>query len=338
MASAGGGPRVVSLLPSATDTLVALGMARLLVGRSHECDAPEVSSVPAVTENKLGSLEEDCCVIDQAMSTCKSGLGDVAMWAPSPAQSEVLLSNGVAVYSTHLEELRRLRPEVLLTQVQDVPCWLPGSAEAVPQWEEALAGCLGFRCRVVHLAANSLAEVFADMQAVADAVGAGAKGRALVEDMRRRMAVAAGVATGRPRQRVICVQWPDPWFAAGSWVPELIRMAGGEDLLGREAEAVQFTPSQLQEASPDVVLFALCGFSLPQALAEAGRALAGAKQAFRGTPAGRAGRLAAFDGTRLFSRPGPLLADTLEALVEALHPEAQRFGHRARNWAAMPMP
>uniref|UniRef100_A0A7S1X490 Fe/B12 periplasmic-binding domain-containing protein n=1 Tax=Tetraselmis chuii TaxID=63592 RepID=A0A7S1X490_9CHLO len=331
--------RVVSLLPSATDTLVALGLHRqLLVGRSHECDLQEVADVPSVTESKLGNLDEECCVINQAMSTCKSGLGDVAMWSPNPSQSELLMSNGLAVYTTHLAELRKLRPDVILTQVQDIPCWLQGTAETVPQWEVALEQCIGYHCRIVHLTANSMAEVYTDMQAVAEAVGAGDKGRTLVADMKRRLQVAADVCKGRPVPRVVCVQWPDPWFAAGSWVPELIRMAGGRDVMGREEEAVQFSPEELQGTAPDVVLFALCGFSLRQSLQEATKAVAAARGAFKATPAAKAGRLVAFDGTRLFSRPGPLLADTLEALVEALHSEAQPFGHEGRGWARVAMP
>jgi iron complex transport system substrate-binding protein len=131
---------------------------------------------------------------------------------------------------------------------------------------------------------------------------------------------------------VACVQWLQPMLAAGAWVPELVRLAGGEDVAGSTEHAAPLSEQQLVETAPEVLVFALCGLPLRTSLAAARTALGRMRGAWRDVPALHAGRVAVVDGERVLSRPGPLLVPSLECLAEILHPEAQRFGHEGTLW------
>ncbi|KAK9830130.1 hypothetical protein WJX72_009923 [[Myrmecia] bisecta] len=315
--------RVVSLLPSATDTVVALGLQHLLVGRTHECDLPEVASVPICTANKLGDLSN--ADTDMAMNSSAAALAEAAFMGPG--QAIAILEYGLAVYRTQLDMLAELRPDVILTSLQD-----PEQLRSSGVLHAGLQMLLGKEPKVVHLAAASLEGVWQDMQSIADALGAAEHGQQVVADMQRRMSNAAAACNGRPRWRVACIQWPDPWYAAGFWVPQMLHQAGAVDVLGKVQTSVCFTPESLASAAPDVLLFALCGFSLSESLTQAGAAMGKMKEWWGQLPAVKRGRIAVLDGNRLFSRPGPLLVESMEALVEVLHPEAQRYGHEGKSW------
>lgn len=127
----------------------------------------------------------------------------------------------------------------------------------------------------------------------------------------------------------------DPWYAAGSWVPELIRLAGGQDVLGRVEEAVTFEPKQLQSKQPEVLIFALCGFTLEETVKQVQRSFQECKEVLYNLPAVKSHRLIAVDGVRVFSRPGPWLVESLEVLIEVLHSEAQPYGHEGKLWKTM---
>jgi iron complex transport system substrate-binding protein len=240
----------------------------------------------------------------------------------------------LSVYHLDTERLARLRPDVVLTCLQTAhSAVLEGELLAA-----ALRAVLGYAPRVVHLAADEMEGVWRDMLAVAAALGAAAEGEALVAAQRRRMEVAAAGALGRPRPRVACVQWHAPLLAAGAWVPELVAQAGGADVCGRAHEAVPLSAAALEAAAPDVVVFALCGLPLGAAARAAAAAAARLGGAWAALPAVRAGRVAVVDGAHVLSRPGPLLASSVECLVEILHPEAQRHGHESRLWQWLPAP
>ncbi|PNH03423.1 hypothetical protein TSOC_010514 [Tetrabaena socialis] len=265
--------------------------------------------------------------LDGAMAACSSALPTLG-WGGGPA----LLDQGLSPYRTDVAQLVSLRPQVILTQMQGL-----GEELTAAHYGAALEGLLGYRPVLVQLAALVMEGVWADMAAVAAALQLGAKGARAIEGLKQQLQAAAAAGRGRQRPRVAVVQWSDPLYAAGGWVPQLVAMAGALDVLGRVEQAATFTAQQLADARPDVVVFALCGLGLPasrrqaeQALAQLTAASAAAKAAL-----GRA-RVIVTDGVHVFSRPGPLLVQSLEALVEALHGEAQGFGHEGRLWAALP--
>lgn len=294
--------RVVSLLPSLTETVCALGLRDRLVGRSHECDhPPEVLALPVLTSPKLdvtgGSREIDDRV-------------------------RALVERGLSVYEVDAEKLRELRPDVVLTQDHCAVC-----AASLADVEEALRSFSGASPRVVSVAPRSLGEVFDAFRTVAAALGVPERGDALVQRASERLG-EIGERTGHlaPRPRAACIEWIEPLMVAGNWVPELVRVAGGEPLLARAGEpSSAIDPAALIAADPDVVVLMPCGFDIPRTRGELPR-LEGLP-GWRELRAVRQGHVYVVDGNAYFNRPGPRLATSVEILAEVFHPERLDFGH-----------
>ncbi|MBI5445981.1 MAG: cobalamin-binding protein [Deltaproteobacteria bacterium] len=299
--------RIVSLIASATEIVCALGFEKALVGRSHECDFPEsVNRLPVLTEPKFlseGSSRE----IDRRVKS--------------------VLQEALSVYRVDAEALRALRPDVVITQAHCEVC-----AVSVRDVEQAVCEWLGTTPKVVVLQPNSLSEVWAGMRRVAAALGAQEKGEELVrrlqgrmEEIRRR----AQTATDRPHTAFL--EWIDPVMAGGNWMPELVEMAGGEDLFGLQGRhSPQMPWEELTRHDPDVIIIAPCGFGLDRTRAEA-RSLP-LRPGWPAVKAVQTGRIYAADGNQYFNRPGPRLVESLEILAEVLHPELFQFGHEGKDW------
>jgi iron complex transport system substrate-binding protein len=299
--------RVVSLLPSITETVSALGFEGRLVGRSHECDFPaSVTSLPICTEPKLdvtGTSRE----IDDRVKR--------------------LVRDGLSVYRVYEDTLRNLRPDLILTQSQCEVC-----AASLGDVEAAVADWVGASPRVVSLAPNTLADVWRDIRIVAGALGDPQRGVALCDALTDRVTgIAERVGRARERPRVACLEWIDPPMGAGNWMPELVALAGAENLFGRAGEhSPWLTWEELRDADPDALVILPCGFDLRRARDEMSALTA--RPGWSSLRAVRRGRVFLTDGNQYFNRPGPRLADSLEILTEMLHPDAARFGHESRAW------
>lgn len=299
--------RIVSLLPSATEIVAALGAGGELVGRSHECDfPPAVAALPAITRAKLDP-----------------GLASRAI----DERIRQIVAQGLSVYEVDAERLRALRPELIVTQTQCEVC-----AVSQPELEAALASWTGTRPRVVSLAAATLEEVWDDIRRVAAALGDPAGGEALVATLRQRMQrVEERVADARTRPRVACLEWLDPLMVAGNWVPRLVELAGGEDVLGRaDRDAAWIDWQALAAADPEVIAVMPCGFDIARSRAE----IAGLSRrpGWPALGAVRSGRVYLADGNQYFNRPGPRLVESLEILAEILHPDHAAPAHRGAGW------
>ena len=231
------GPRIVSLIASATETVSALGFGGNLVGRSHECDYPAtVRNLPACTAAKL----------DSAASS-----------AEIDRQVKALVAGALSVYLVEAETLKELRPDVIVTQDQCEVC-----AVSLKEVEEAVCEWVDRSVRIVTLRPDSLDNVFTDVRRVAEALDAPAAGEALTAGMRQRMAAVETHARSlEETPTVACVEWIDPLMAAGNWMPELVSMAGGENLFGsagRHSPWISF--EDLRAADPDVIAVLPCGF------------------------------------------------------------------------------
>mmetsp|Transcript_28479 Transcript_28479/g.54321 ORF Transcript_28479/g.54321 Transcript_28479/m.54321 type:complete len:336 (+) Transcript_28479:133-1140(+) len=317
------GLRVVSLLPSCTDTVIALGMQHLLVGISHECEGEGVSGLPTCTSNKFDSESMTLADVDAASGSQRNALWGAAFGGLAP--KAILLEWGLGCYRTDMAKLKELQPDVVLTQVQEGPQVLSRAS-----MQEALRECLGIQSlHVVHSDPQTMEEVFADMRNIAESMQAGPKGQELELRLRRRVQAVRDCVRGRAAKRVACVQWTDPLYLAGGWVPELISMAGGTDIFATTGgPSIEISDEELVGSEVDVVVFAICGFQMKDTLKEVQKALA-RWMSMNNPPKAS---MIATDAVRMFSRPGPLLVDTLEMLVEILHPEAQEYGHRMHNW------
>ena len=299
--------RVVSLLPSATEIVCALGFEDRLVGRSHECDFPaSVRALPALTQPKVDAGRP-------------SGEIDTTVRA--------LVRDGLSVYRVDEARLRALAPDLIVTQDQCEVC-----AASLSDVETALARWLGAAPRVVSLDPRTLGDVLRDAVRVASALGDTERGRALharlsdrISDLGER---AAGTAS---RPRVACIEWIEPLMGAGNWIPELVALAGGEACFGHTGRASDWiTWDALRAADPDVLVVMPCGFDLARSRAEL--APLRAQPGFDRLRAVRSGRAYLVDGNAYMNRPGPRLVDSLEILCELVHPEAFDPAHRGEGW------
>jgi iron complex transport system substrate-binding protein len=302
-------PRIVSLIPSATEIVAALGHANDLVGRSHECDHPPgVEGLPALTAPKV-PLDGTSREID--------------------ARVRSLLDEAMSVYDVDEERLDALRPNLILTQSQCEVC-----AVSLPAVERAVTERVAGDPAVVALEPHSLADVHDDIRRVAAALGCPDRGTRLVRRMRDRMqAVSDAVAPPDDTERptVAALEWIDPLMGAGGWIPTLVEAAGGTPVFSR----CRGDWSALHAADPDRIVVMACGFGLDRTREEMA-ALRGI-EAWRSLRAVQAGNVFLTDGNHFFNRPGPRLATSLEILAELLQPrrfsDAFERSHRGTAWA-----
>lgn len=306
--------RIVSLLPSATEIVAALGLEDALVGRSHECDFPAgVAALPACTEP----------LVDPR--------------APSEEihrSVEALLSRALSVYRVDADRPRILRPTHVVTQVQCDVC-----AVSLEQVERALAGWTGDPAPgVVPLTAATLEEIHDDVRRVAKALGVAERGERLVAAMRRRLAdIADATRDVARRPRVATIEWLSPLMSAGNWMPELVEIAGGDNVFGeRGRHSPWLERSDIAEADPDVIAVFPCGFSLSRTVTES--PLLETLSGWRQLRAVREGRVYLCEGNQFFNRPGPRVVETAEILAEILHPARFSFGHEGTDWRRMKGP
>jgi iron complex transport system substrate-binding protein len=302
--------RVVSLLPSLTEITCALGARGRLVGRSHECDHPPgVEALPICTEPKL------------------------PVGAPSRAIDDsvrALVERGLSVYRVEAGRLRALAPDLVLTQDHCRVC-----AASLADVEAALGEWTGSQPRVLSVAPTSLADVFESFRRVGEALALPERGEALAGAVRERIdGIARAAAALSSRPRVACIEWIDPLMGAGNWMPELVRLAGGTPCLGRPGERSEaFGWQALCAADPEVILLTPCGFDVPRIRRELPPLLE--RPGFPALRAVRSKRVFLADGSQLFNRPGPRLAESLEVLAEVLHPGRFAFGHAGRFFEAL---
>jgi iron complex transport system substrate-binding protein len=306
--------RIVSLLPAATEIVAALGLTDRLVGRSHECDEPaSVATLPALTAPRI----DPAGTSRQIHDTVGRALADAA---DGPATTN-------ALYTLDAARLAALEPDLILTQAACAVC-----AVATADVHSAVRQ-MGVPARVLELSPATLADVYDDILAVGAVTGTLAKAREVVARLRARVASAACRVRAIEPVRVACIEWLDPPMAAGNWVPELIALAGGRDLLGTPGSHSHWiTWDDVIAADPDVVILVPCGFTLDRVVAEA--ASPAIRNRLKMLRAFRVGRVFAVDGHHLFNRPGPRLVDSLEVLADLLHPgmftfpATRRFANR----------
>jgi iron complex transport system substrate-binding protein len=280
--------RLVSLLPSATEIVYALGLGDDLVGVTFECDEPPSARI-------------DKTVVVGGRDTRGMTPGEIDAYVRERMRA------GDDLYTLHAGALAGLAPDLILTQDLCRVCALPSG-----QVSGALDH-LGCQADVLSLDPYTLDEVFDTFLAVGARTGVPDRAEALVAGLRARLAAVAGAVADRPRPRVAVVEWVDPPFTAGHWVPDLVRAAGGEPVAARPgARSVRTTWAELAGAAPDVVLVTPCGFHLDGA----------AEQARAVVPRFPGAAVWAVDADGLVVRPGPRLVDGVEAIAAILHPRA----------------
>jgi iron complex transport system substrate-binding protein len=292
--------RILSFQPTSTEMVYALGKGRSIVGVSHECTYP-----PAARKKPVVST----CVFDP--ETMSSEEIDRAVAEAAQA--------GRSLYRLDEALVKKLKPDLLLTQTLcDVCAVSPSDFGRVLRIVEP-------KPRVLSLHAHDFEEMFSDLRELGRALGVDS--RPLERRLRKRIDAVVSKTKTRPRRRVFCMEWVDPVYASGHWVPEMVEMAGGRDGLarkGRESRRIEW--SALAEYAPEILIVMPCGFPLERAKREL--AVAERRPEWARLPAVRNGEVYLADGPSYFNGAGPRLVDGLEILAEILHPDVFRRKHR----------
>ena len=299
--------RIVSLISSATEIVSALGFEGELVGRSHECDyPPAVVRLPACSTSKVRLDAAGRAIDDQVRS---------------------IVADGLSVYRVDPDLLDELAPTVIITQTQCDVC-----AVSLSDVEKAVCELVSSRPSIVALEPMGLGDIWKDIRAVAQALGAPARGEALVSRLEGRLeAVRRQAGRTGSRPSIACVEWIDPLMMAANWVPELVDCAGGANRFGEAGKHSGYLDvEQFFAADPDVIAVMPCGFDIDRAWREM-QPLVTHPQ-WPQLSAVRNGRVVMADGNQYFNRPGPRVVESAEILAECLHPDRCDFGHRGEGW------
>ena len=299
--------RIVSLIASATEIVHALDLTPFQVGRSHECDYPQqIRELPICTSPGF-SIEGSSVDIDRRVKE--------------------KLANALSIYEVFPDFLERLRPTHIITQTQCKVC-----AVSLEDVERALDLSLSTRPKLVSLEPNRLEDIWQDIRRVAVACEVGRRGEDVVARLQERSRDIAQRAKQAPRRpTVACIEWQEPLMAAGNWLPELVELAGGDNLFG---EAGRHSPwmrwEELAARNPDVIIISPCGFELARTRSE--MHWLGGRPEWAGLRAVENGQVYLVDGNQYMNRPGPRIVESLEILAEILHPEMFPPVLRGAGW------
>lgn len=311
--------KICSLLPGATEVVAALGLADDVVGVSHECDYP-----PAMRRKPV--------MVKPAIDAERTSSPDI------DRQVRGMLDEGRHLYALDEALFTRAEPDLVITQDLCQVCAItPG------QLQRAI-NALAAPPVLLTLNPTSLEDIFTDVERIGAAAGRAGEGTTLAAGLRARLqAIRHRVASVQERPRVVCLEWLDPLYIGGHWVPEMVDWAGGRDALGRAGEpSKQVTWEQVEAATPDVVVLMPCGFSVARTLKELDEPSATQpwpdRTEWATLPAVRQGRVYVVDAASYFSRPGPRLVDGVAILAALLHPGLFNEGERPLPAQALHLP
>lgn len=288
--------RIVSFLPSATEMVCALGLGEQLAGITHECDyPPEVKGKPVVVRNALPVERMSQREIDEAVAK--------------------RLSEGLSLYEVDERLLEELAPDLILTQNLCQVCAPSGNEVS------KLLNTLTKKPQILWLTPRTLSEIAENVRDLGAATGREPEAEELIREGRARLEkIATRTRTLNNRPRVFCIEWLDPVYASGHWMPEMVSIAGGVDALAREgADSVRISWDEVIDWSPEVLVVTPCGFNLEQVLEQAPRLFD--YPGWTSLPAVREGRVYAVDANSYFARPGPRVVEGTELLAHLIHPD-----------------
>ncbi len=301
--------KIVSLLPSATEIVCALGFQHQLVGRSHECDYPaDISQLPVCTQAKFpqGSSTE----INQSV--------------------DALVKNGLSVYEVFGDVLEAIKPDFIVTQSQCEVC-----AVSLKDVEQAVCQLVSSHPQIVKLEPVGYQDVFEDILKVGQALGVVSRAQKLVTDLQNRIdLIEKTTQQVAYKKRIVCIEWLEPLMNAANWVPTLVEKAGGINLMGEEAHHSHYIQwNDIVSLNPDVILVMPCGFGIARTLEEI--QLLTQLTGWDDLPAVKQKQVYLTDGNQYFNRPGPRLADSVEIISEILYPELFPRKHSQQDWVEL---
>jgi iron complex transport system substrate-binding protein len=301
--------RVVSLLPSCTEIVHALGCDDFLVGRSHECDfPPEARNLPICTRSRIDSSQSSRAIHESVASKLKHRGAD-------------------PLYELDGEILRQLEPDLILTQAQCDVCAIDEQLvlTEVKKWK-------GKNVKVVSLSPKKLPDLWTDIMSAANAMGVADRGKSLLQELKKRVVdVIEKTCVLEKRPSVCVLEWFDPLMLSGNWVPDLVEMSGGKNLVTQSGKpSATTTFQQLKKRNPDVLILVPCGFDLKRSESEL--PTLSRIDGWHSLKAVRENRVYLVDGNAYVNRPGPRLVDSIEVFAEILHPEKFSFEFKNKAW------
>ena len=298
--------RVLSLLSSTTEVVCALGCADQLVGRSHECDyPPEVMNLPICTKPKF-NIDGSSIEVD--------------------GQVKSILQNALSVYYINEDLLKKLKPDIILTQSQCEVC-----AVSEKDVQSVVKNITGINPDIISVEPNSIKDIFSDIKIIAEVLNVVDRGADLIDFMKNRIRVLKKSYDIKSGPTVAAIEWINPLMAAGNWVPELIKMAGGVNLFG---EAGKHSPwmnyQDLIEKNPQTIIIMPCGYNIQKSIVEIDSLIK--QKGWEELSAVKNDKVYITDGNQFFNRPGPRIIESLEILIEIFHNDKTNFKHIYSGW------
>ena len=301
--------KIVTLIPSATEIVAFLGQKNSIVGRSHECDYPkDLNNVVKLTSPKInvdGTSDE----INKQINT--------------------ILENSLSVYKVNVEKLKELNPDFIITQAHCEVC-----AVSFSEVKNIVDKYFNRKTKIISLEPNTLNDVFNDIKRVAKDLNIeNESNNKLIENLKIRLKKIKNLsAIQKQKPSVACIEWIDPLMIAGNWIPEMVEIAGGTNILGKSGDNSHWIKfEEIINQNPEIIIFMPCGFNIEKTKKELDSYIK-KNNSIHSLKAYKNHKLFVVDGNQFFNRPGPRLIESLEIFAEIIHPNIFDFGHKGIGW------
>jgi len=301
--------KIVTLIPSATEIVAFLGQKNSIVGRSHECDYPsDLNNVTKLTSPKIN--------VDGTSNEINKQINSI-------------LENSLSVYKVNVEKLKELDPDYIITQAHCEVC-----AVSFSEVEKIVDKYLNRKTKIISLEPNTLNDVFNDIKRVAKELKIeNDSGNKVIENLEVRLKKIKNLsAIQKQKPSVACIEWIDPLMIAGNWIPEMVEIGGGSNILGKSGNNSHWIKfKDIADQNPEIIIFMPCGFNIEKTKKELDDYIK-KNNNIRLLKAYKNRKLFVVDGNQFFNRPGPRLIESLEIFAEIMHPNIFNFKHKGTGW------
>ena len=301
--------KIVTLIPSATEIVAFLGQKNSIVGRSHECDYPkDLNNIAKLTSPKI-NVEGTSSEINKQINT--------------------ILENSLSVYKVDIQKLKELDPDFIITQAHCEVC-----AVSFSEVKNIVNKYFNRKTKIISLEPNTLNDVFDDIKRVAKGLNIeNESNNKLIENLKIRLKKIKNLsAIQKQKPSVACIEWIDPLMIAANWIPEMVEIAGGANILGKSgvnSHWIKF--EEIIDQNPEIIIFIPCGFNIEKTKKELDNYIK-KNNSLRSLKAYKNHKLFIADGNQFFNRPGPRLIESLEIFAEIIHPNIFDFNHKGVGW------
>ena len=301
--------KIVTLIPSATEIVAFLGQKNSIIGRSHECDYPHgLNHVSKLTSPKI-NVDGTSGEIDKQINT--------------------ILENSLSVYKVDILKLKELNPDYIITQAHCEVC-----AVSLSEVENIVSKNLNKNTKIISLQPNTLKDVFNDIKRVAKELNIeNEKNNEIIENLSMRIEkIKKLTSKQKNKPSVACIEWIDPLMMAGNWIPEMVEIAGGINILGKQGKDSHWIKfNEIAKKNPEIIIFLPCGFNIEKTKNELEEFLK-KNNKWQSLKAYKNKKIFITDGNQFFNRPGPRLVESTEIFAEIMHPDLFNFNHREIGW------